>query len=297
MMGRSGKACAAALFTWAILGPSAVPAHAQDVLDWTVRGNAAPEALARGAAAVFWNPGSIALDTGRLEAFVLDLEGPSMTGLSGVAVAAAGSLPRGTLVGLGYQHLAVGGIPVTDESPTSGAGTEITVAEDRFTLSGAQAIGASSSAGAVIQYERSANGSETDNHVTFGAGFSYRGSMRLRPAFGAAAFVGAQTRWIAGVQATPPLALPATFSVQVAYGISGGERQSTPSHRASLTGEWRHRLALTAALSGEPGADGLTLQPVLGAELRLGRYLLGVLREGMPNGFGATYSYRLNVRL
>jgi hypothetical protein len=53
---------------------------------------------------------------------------------------------------------------------------------------------------------------------------------------------------------------------------------------------------VTAGVLAEPGTDRTTVQPVVSADLRLGRYALGVLREALPNSFGAMYSYRLNVR-
>jgi hypothetical protein len=82
----------------------------------------------------------------------------------------------------------------------------------------------------------------------------------------------------------------------VGYGISGSERQSSPTHRGSITASWQGWANVTAAFLGEPGTAGTTWQPVVSADLRLGRYLLGILREGLPNRFGAMYSYRLNVR-
>jgi hypothetical protein len=286
-----------AVLAAALLACSAPPLHAQRLLDWTVRTHAGAEALTRGAGAVFWNPGSIALDSGRIEALVLDMQGPSTTGLNGAAVSGVAQLTQGTSVGLGFQHLDVGGIPITNDSPVTDAlGAEIRIAEDRFTLAGAQPINAQTAAGAMVQFVRANDGSSSSNEVEFGAGFAYRGHSALRPSLGAAAFVGGETRWIGGVAVTPLQLAAQRLRLGAGYGISGGDRQSQPSHRGTLTASWLGLANVTAGVLADPGADGTTLQPVVSADLRLGRYLLGVLREGLPNGFGAMYSYRLNVR-
>ncbi len=275
------------------------PVYGQRLLDWTIHTTAEPEALNRGAGAGFWNPAGIQLDSGRIEGLILDMQGPSSTGLNGAALAASGRLQDKTSVGVAYQHLAVGGIPVTNTSPMEDAlGAEISVSEDRITLAGAQPVSSTTSAGAMVQYLRANNGSTISTELTFGAGFRYASDViHLKPEVAAAGFVASgQTRWIGGAEITPVTlhSIPLAFSV--GYGISGSGRQSRPTHRGTLTARFADYVDVTAAILAEPGAEGTTLQPVLSAELQLGRYMLGVLREGLPNGFGAMYSYRLNVR-
>jgi hypothetical protein len=273
--------------------------RAQRLLDWTIHTTAAPEALTRGAAAGFWNPAGIELDSGRVEGLILDMQGPSSTGLNGVALAASGRLQERTSIGFAYQHLAVGGIPLTDTSPNTDAlGAEIGVSEDRITLAGSQPVSQTTSAGAMVQYLRANDGSTISTELTFGAGFRYGAdAVRFKPVLAGAGFVASgQTRWIGGAEVTP-LALRTTpVTIVLGYGISGNGRQTRPTHRATITARYAEYVGVTAGALAEPGTDGTTLQPVLSADLQLGRYMIGVLREGLPNSFGAMYSYRLNIR-
>lgn len=275
--------------------------RAQRLLDWTIHTTAAPEALASGAAAGFWNPAGIELDSGRVEGLLLDMQGPSSTGLNGIAFAASGRLQERSSVGVAYQHLEVGGIPVTETSPnTDPLASEISVSEDRITLAGAQPVSRTTSAGAMVQYQRANNGSTTSDEVTFGAGFRFAAAtQRFRPALAGAAFVASgQTRWIGGAEVSPLGARSGPLGLTVSYGItsSGKGRQTKPTHRGTVTARYKQWAGVTAAVLAEPGTDGTTFQPVVSADLKLGRYVLGVLREGLPNSFGAMYSYRLNIR-
>jgi hypothetical protein len=273
--------------------------RAQRLLDWTIHTTAEPEALVQGAAAGFWNPAGIALDSGRIEGLVLDMQGPSSTGLNGAALAAVGRLQEKTSIAVAYQHLGISGIPVTGTSPTEDAlGGEISVSEDRFTLAGSQPVSRTTSAGAMLQYLRANDGTTVSTELTFGAGFRFGSdSIRFKPVLAGAGFVASsQTRWIGGAEITPLELHSTPLGVSLGYGISGSGRQTRPTHRGTITLRYAEAIGVTAAVLAEPGSDGTTLQPVLSADLRLGRYALGVLREGLPNSFGAMYSYRLNIR-
>ena len=132
-----------ALGTALLLGLStAGAARAQQLLDWTMRTRADPEALAAGAEAVFWNPAGIGLLTGRGEALVAALQSSEDVGLKGLAAAGGWRLARGTAVALGYQHFCIDDIGLTGaEPPDTGGANLMSVSDDRLTLGAAQPVG------------------------------------------------------------------------------------------------------------------------------------------------------------
>ena len=66
-------------------------------------------------------------------------------------------------------------------------------------------------------------------------------------------------------------------------------------HRVVATGRWRGIAELQAGAAAEPSAGDAEWVPVFAGLVHLGRYRLGIVREHLPNGFGAAMHYRLSV--
>lgn len=299
-MSKSLRALAATL----LLGLAGTgTARAQELVDWTVRTRAEPEALSTGTEAVFWNPAGIGMLAGRGErgeALVAALQSSDALGLKGFAAAGAFRLPRGgTAIGVGYQHFGIDNIEHTGvEPPDQGTADLIGVGEDRMTLGAAQPLGSKGYVGGLVEYDRSDSGAQIKTGFTFGAGVLLRGGGRLQPELGATGVaLSGSTRWRAGVGAMLPLSAALPASVRASYGITGqSDRPGRPAHRLALTGDWHQRVILSLAGMAEKSDGTTAYTPEALAEFHVGRYLLGVVYDALPNGFGAATSVHLGMR-
>jgi hypothetical protein len=88
---------------------------------------------------------------------------------------------------------------------------------------------------------------------------------------------------------------PAT--VRLGYGITGqSDRPGRPAHRLTLTGDWHQRVILSVAALAERSDGNTAFTPEALAEFHVGRYLLGVIYDALPNGFGSATSVHLGMR-
>ncbi len=276
-----------------LLGAS--PVAAQRVLDLPMRTTAGADALARGPIAVFWNPGALGIPARRGEGLLLDVRGPSATGLDGVGLAGVMRLDASTSLGFGFQHVGVADIEQTTTSPLPEDGAvPLDIAENAFSIAIDRSLSKGLSVGAGAHYTRTAAVLDGDNVTSFGAGFLYQATTSFHPALAAGLlFEQAANGWFAAAGAERAVA--PDWSVGAEYGASGSERFQGVAHRIAAVGAWREWLRFTAGVAGEPGVGERTWKLATGATVQLSRYQLGVLREDMPNGIGAVHSFRLSV--
>lgn len=274
----------------------AAPLSAQRLLDLQVRTSALPEALSEGAGAVFWNPAAIVSFAGRAEALIVDLRGSRANGLDGTALAGAYRLDERTTFAAGYQHVGLDPIAQTSTSPLADpTAPEIDIGEHVFGAALARTLGPALSVGGIVRYARTAEIAGDEGVVEFGAGVYAQPDLPWEPAFAASARAEENgTMWNAAVAVTPPLSM-ADWRVALSLGTAGSPQVHGVSNRFAALLAWQDRLTLTGGLAGEPGADGRTWQPLASATLRLSRFAVGVLREQLPNDFGAMHALRFSV--
>jgi hypothetical protein len=277
--------------TWLLVLPEA--AAAQRLLDeWRVRTVAGAEALAPGAAAVFWNPAQLRV-TGRGEAMVADLRAPGITGVDGLVVALAGALDGRTTLGVGYEYMGVSGLERTTTSPDAGA--PIDLGENRFAVAASHILGNRAHLGAVVQYTRMPEISGERSSISLGGGLRYEAPLPLPATLaGSMAVEGEAVQWLAGVEfASGPRWTH--WQLRGQYGAAGSDLAPGTTHRLTAIGEWRQHVELAVGAVSEPDGAGRAVQPVVGAELRLHRYRLGLVREELGNDFGGAWSFRFTV--
>jgi hypothetical protein len=276
---------------------AAGPAAAQRLLDLDPRTSAGAEAVVGGAAAVFWNPAGIGALARRGEASVVDVNGPESTGLGGLAFAAALRLDDRTTVAFGIQHAAIEGIELTSESPLPGLGEGIVdVSEDVLSAAGARTFSDVLTVGLAVHYVRAADLARVDDAFELGGGFAYRPELPLAPV--AALSVRREedeTAWLAGLEITP--LRPATdWAVTASYGATAGGRERGVGHRVATGARYRDRASVSIGAAGAGDDGAFAWAPVAAAELRLARYIVGVLRESLASDFGAVYALRFTVQ-
>ena len=266
--------------------------------EWTMRTRVAPEALARGAEAVYWNPAGVGALEGRSELVVILLESSQDLGLKGFAGAGALRLPRGGGVAVGYQHFGVDDIQRTEDTPQNGTPDLINVADDRFTVAASQPLGRRARVGAMAEYDRSDSGVSISDGVGFGAGALVNLDGALAPELGGSVFnLSGSTRWRAGLGSALPGLTRSPVGLRVAYGISGASDGSVEvQHRLSLTADWRRRIQVSVAGVESKTAAETSISPELMGAFRVGRYALGVVHERVANGFGGATSAHLVIR-
>lgn len=280
----------------ALLGP--LPATAQSVLEWPLLLEARPAALVAGAGAVLVNPAGASALAGRAEALVSDLETPEAMGLRALTIAAALQITSGWSLGVGYRHVAVGDMLLTDGPPIAGGPAELPtldVAEDAYTLAVAYRTGALGFGMAGrLDTPAEALGGEEAWAGTVGASWTPRvpvvgvvvaALMELdddAPDIAAALEVGA-----------PPV-MDQRLRLSLGYGTRIASELGA-EHMIVGTGTWRGVAELQAGATAQPGADETDWVPLIAGLVRLGRYRLGIVREHLPNGFGAAMHYRLSV--
>lgn len=269
----------------------------QRLIDWPVRTWAGVEALTPGAGAVFWNPAATAFVATRGELTIVDIDGPESSGVGGFAAALTARLPSGTVLGLGVNHLGVGEIPHTTTSPNPEPNRPtISPSDDLVVLSVAHPLGTSLVAGFSLQADRTDDGIAVRTGRGTSAGLAYRGDGPARPNFGVSATrLDGRTQWIAGGGAGVPLGREGEWTLDAAYGVSGGSARPEAAHRFVFTGAWSGRARVTAGTVAEGGDGDRVWAPVVSADVRLGNYLLGVVREELGNQFGNAYYFRFDI--
>lgn len=285
------RAALAVATTGLILAPA--PASSQRLLDeWRVRTTAGAEALATGAPAVFWNPAQVAA-AGRGEAMVADLRAPGITGVDGLVAALAFRLDGRTVLAAGYEYMGVDGLEGTTTSPDAGAPLDI--GENRFGFAASHEVNPRTRVGALVQYTRMPAIANETSVIALGAGIHYAMPVRLPLAVaGSISFEGEDINWLAGATVVSGRLLT-DWQLRGEYGASGGEMQPGTTHRLTAIGDWRDHVSVSLGAAREPDGTSHTIQPVVGAELRLYRYRLGLVREELANEFGGAWSFRFTV--
>jgi hypothetical protein len=260
--------------------------------EWRLRPSAGAEALVDGAAAVFWNPARINA-AGRAEASVLDLRAPGVIGVDGLAVALAIALDARTTLGFGYEFMGVSGIERTTTSPDGGS--EIDMAENRLAVAASHIVGPRMRVGALVQYTRLPAVSAQTSVVAIGAGFSFQPAPALPLQLAAMAVSeGDEIHWSAGAGFNSAQRWQ-EWVIGAEYGVSDGQLAPGATHRVAALAEWRQHVELTLGLASEPDGISRSVEPVVGAEVRIQRYRLGMVREQLPNDFGGAYSFRFSI--
>jgi hypothetical protein len=274
---------------------AAMPAGAQRVLEMPARTAAGADALARGPIAVFWNPGAAGAPFSRGEVLVMDLRGPSSTGLDGTVLAGSVRLDPSTWLLIGYQNLRIDDIQRTTTSPLPEDGaTTLDIGENLFAVAAVRALGPRITIGAGVQYVRGPEIVGGDNAVEIGAGATVQPDHPWRPRLGLAIrTTGEGSFWTAGVEAAPDVLRRGEWSVAANYGAGGSPQYRGISHRLAAGALWRDLVNLTVGIAGEPGLDGHTWDPVAGVAVSFGRFTVGILRENLPNSLGAVHAFRL----
>ncbi|MGH7501245.1 MAG: hypothetical protein ACREL7_05740 [Longimicrobiales bacterium] len=273
------------------------PVNAQRVLEMPARTGAGADALARGPIAVFWNPGAVTIPIDRGEAMLMDVRGPSSTGLDGTVIAAALRLDERTTLLAGYQNLRIDEITRTTTSPLAEDGAvPLDLGENLFALAAVRTLGPRLALGAGVQYVRGAEVAGGENAAEIGAGVSARIDHSLHPHFGAAVRTADDGAfWIAGLEIAPDALHRGDWAVRAQYGAGGSPQYHGLSHRVAASASWRDAADLSIGFAGEPGLDGHTWDPVAGVAVRFGRFTVGVLRENLPNDVGAVHAFRLST--
>jgi len=280
-----------------LLWSAALPASGQRLLDLDARTTAGAEAVVGGAAAAFWNPAGIGVLARRAEATVIDVRGPESTGLGGLAFAAALRLSDRWTVGVSLQHAGIEGIERTSGSPLPGLGEGIIdLSEDVLSAVGAYDVGEAVTVGAAIHYVRAADLAQVDDAVELGVGVAWRPELPLAPV----AALGVrreedETAWMGGLEVTP-LRPSSDWAVTASYGATAGGRERGLGHRVATGARYRDRASFSVGASAGEDDGGTAWSPVAAAELRLARYVIGVLRESLASDFGAVYALRFTVQ-
>ncbi|HSL69295.1 MAG TPA: hypothetical protein VK864_03595 [Longimicrobiales bacterium] len=277
----------------AVLWPLA--GSAQRLLELPVRTEATADAVITGLPAIFWNPAALTVKPYRGAGMVLNVRTPSELGLSGIVGAAAIQTERLT-VGVAWEHVSVDDITQTDDSPVDPIGN-LSIGEDRFTLAAAHEFRPAFSVGATARYARD-DIEGTDATLALGAGVLFALSGPLEARLGAMVLNERdEAGWNAGAEIRLPPWFGEPYRLNLSYGAGEDAHAFGIAHRVAGRLDWEQRAAVSFGMTREPGSDDAEWQPLLAASLRLNRYTVGVARESLSAGFGATYAFRLQIGL
>ncbi len=289
--------CAGAARLALLLAALPGAAQAQRVLDLPVRMSAGPDALMTGPIAVFWNPATAA-SAMRGEVVVMDVRGPTETGLGAFALAGTWRLDERTTIALGYQHVGIDDIEETTTSPLPPAGgaSLIEIGENVLAVAATRRAGTRVAIGAGVQYARAADALGGQDVVEIGAGALVEPSLPLAPRIGGAVRLDDEgATWTAGIELAPAALRAGGWLFRAAGGAGGSPRFHGVSLRWAGVAHWADHVVVSAGMGGEPGADGRTWDPLASVSLRLTRYTVSALREELPNASGAVHAFRLSV--
>ncbi|MBT8397671.1 MAG: hypothetical protein HKO65_18595 [Gemmatimonadetes bacterium] len=267
----------------------------QVIFDWPLRAAPQPEPILTGAGAVFWNPGSLVPEVGTTrEVFIIHVDGPDATGVTGVAVSGVTELPMGFYGGAGYWHLGIQDIPRTTSSPQLEAGG-INVSEDVFVVSFARPLAGQTGVGGGFSFQRGAAGKESKSRIEGEIGLHHQSALPFSPRFGLSLKgLGGELTPRAGAEVSLPPLASARIPIRVGYGIQTDGKLKPVDHRFSVRGSWMDQIHLGTGFSYLGEGNGWTSLWMIGAEI--GRFSLSVLRESLANGFGAVHFFQGAVR-
>jgi len=275
------------------------PASAQRVLDLPLRLGAGADALASGPIAVFLNAASIGMPAGQADVLILDVRGPSPTGLDGVGIAGLYRLDERTSVAVGFQHAGIGDILQTTTSPLVEEGAvPFDLSENALSIAAQRLAGTRTAIGASFRYTRASEIVGGDDVIAIGAGFRHAPGFlaAFSPAIAAGTFLDEDgVDWFAGLGMERLAGVDSAWAAGMQYGARGSPRFNGIEHRIGATGSWRERVSGSVGAVVAPGVESRTVEPVGGVDLRLHRYILGIAREQLPNELGAVYQFRFSV--
>jgi hypothetical protein len=84
------------------------------------------------------------------------------------------------------------------------------------------------------------------------------------------------------------------LGVDAGYGFQGSLAHFEPDHRLTLRGTWDGVLVLGAGAQGSRDGQWTALWEF---RIDVGRFSLGVVREGLPNDFGAAHFFQATIGL
>ncbi|MBI4519998.1 MAG: hypothetical protein HY701_04125 [Gemmatimonadetes bacterium] len=271
------------------------PAAGQVLLRWPVRGAPQPEVLLSGGAAALWNPAGLASFEGsRGQIWISHVDGPDATDLSGFAAAVTGAIPWLGRIGVAYQHLGVGEIPRTDESPI-GSGV-LDIGEDVLSASLARIVREGAAVGVAARYARAGHSGRVEDQLTLDGGVVLSSGVALAPrlAFMIAGFPG-QPAWRGGLDVGTRERPGRSWTARVAYGAADRFDRAGIEHRISLGTTWWTQLHTAVGLMRTAEDGSWTGLWMLGADFP--PYSIGVLGEQLPNDFGTAMYYRFAIEL
>lgn len=278
-----------------LLAQTALPAAGQTILDWPLLLEARPVPLITGAGAVLGNPGALAFLDLRAQGIVSDLETPEDMGLRAVTLAAAVRVHGDWTVGAAYRHVGLGDMLRTDGPPIGGAALPMEIAEDVFALAVGSRFGAlAAGIGARLDTPAEDLGGDDAWTGTLGATFTPTVPVVGLRLAGTLEIDADEARAAVAAELTAPRLMAKRLDLALAYGV----QETGPlglGHAVVLSGVWREMLELQAGAAAQPGTRHSDWVPIFAALLHLGRYELGIVREHLPNDFGAALHYRLSV--
>jgi hypothetical protein len=285
--------CKAALLVLGWAAASGPAAGQRLVDDWLIRTGAEAGALQAGATASFWNPAGVAEQRGRGSLTVLELLAPEATGLDVLAVSGGWKLDERTTVAAGYQHLGIEGIELTGTSPEGGTGADIS--QDLFGAAAARRLTRRLVVGGGAHYLHSSSDLNERDQLAIGAGARLLAPLPF-PVVVAGYGYSLKERLVWGVAAevAPPL-LRGAWRGTAHLGLNGGHSSRGTSVRAGVSVGWRELVEVGGSLVGEPDASERRWEPVASGLVRLSRYEVGVVREWLPNSFGAVHTFRFGI--
>jgi hypothetical protein len=262
--------------------------------DWSIRTSAMPDALITGPVAAFWNPAALSTDSYRLEGALMNLRTPQLVDLNAIAGAVSYRVEKSVLAAA-YQHVGLGDITLTEDSPGDDGTQKLELGENQFAIAASHQLGSRTTVGAIARYARdNLDGSEAI--VGLGAGLVTQLSLPLQPRLGGYALSESDdVIWSAGLDLTLPVGLGEEYRAAMGYGVRSDIRLSSPIHQVAAQLEWAGRASASAGLQRTRDEASASWQPLMAASLRLYRYQLAIARESLRGDFGATWSFGLQV--
>lgn len=271
------------------------PSPGQVLLRWPIRGAPQPEVLLSGGAAALWNPAGLAASEGSPgQIWITHVDGPDATDLSGVAAAVTGSIPWLGRLGVAYQHLGVGDIPRTEDSPI--ATGVLNVGEDVVSVSLARIVQEGAAVGVAARYARAGHSARVEDQLTLDGGIVLSSGVAFTPRLAfMVAGIPEQPAWRGGLDVGPRGTAGRSWTARIAYGAADRFDRAGVEHRISLGSTWWTQLHAAVGLVRTAEDASWTGLWMLGADFP--PYSIGVLGEQLPNDFGTAMYYRFAIEL
>lgn len=261
-----------------------------------------PPALARGAAAVLWNPAQGAGES-RLVAALELVHTPAALDGSGVLAAARWRVPRVGAVGLLYGRMQLGGLVRTSDSPAPDPGT-IPYYSALVGVTWARSL-ARTELGGVLAYHDTRLDRAYGHRWTLDLGMRHHLTDGLR--------IAVATHFFSGLRADSPTQDvyaageyrfwrgplwrgSGTAAVWGRYGMAFGHGFGADQF-AGAGLELRDVLELDLLVTREGGYGEAGWRPAGGVRLGIGRYRLTFAGDGGANGLGSSYRVGLEAQI